>query len=214
MTTLYLIRHSLKEKNYGIFDSNDSSQLQNEKVILSCEGEEKARKLAEHEELQNIDEVWASNYVRAIQTAKYICNNNKLKMNISSSFDERHYGTFEDGIDKNVFWISQFLDENLKNKDGESFKDVQNRVSKKIKEILEDNRDKRVAIVCHNACILFYLLQYCKLERAETIKRLTITFHNKLLIWEGIMESPSIMKLEFDGFELKNISYIKLDSKI
>lgn len=42
MTTIYLIRHSIKEKNYGIFNNNDSKQLKDEKRILSCEGEEQA----------------------------------------------------------------------------------------------------------------------------------------------------------------------------
>ena len=100
MTTLYLIRHSIKEKNYGIFDNQDSAQIKNEKIVLSSEGEEKALLLSQNPELQNIDEVWASNYVRAIQTAKYICENNNLPINISSSFDERHYGTFNENINK------------------------------------------------------------------------------------------------------------------
>ena len=40
--TIYLIRHSIKEKNYGDIDSNDSFQIKNEKLILSCEGEKKS----------------------------------------------------------------------------------------------------------------------------------------------------------------------------
>ena len=51
MTTVYLIRHSIKEKNYGVFDSDDSSQVKNEKQVLSCEGEENARILSMHQEL-------------------------------------------------------------------------------------------------------------------------------------------------------------------
>ena len=96
MTTIYLIRHSVKEKNYGIFDNNDSEQIQNEKVVLSVEGEEKARLLAQNAELQDVDEVWASNYVRAIQTAKYIAANNHKEINVSDAFDERHYGLIEE----------------------------------------------------------------------------------------------------------------------
>lgn len=46
MTTVYLIRHSIKDKNYGEFDSNDSFQIRNEKLILSTEGEKKAYDLA------------------------------------------------------------------------------------------------------------------------------------------------------------------------
>ena len=211
MTTIYLIRHSIKEKNFGEFDSPDSFQIRNEKLILSLEGEEKAIQLSKHIELQNIDELWTSNYVRAISTAKYIARKNNIKLNISSAFDERHYGDLNDYEDKEIFWINQFLDANLKNINGESQKDVQNRMHAKIKEILVKNDNKKVAIVCHNACILFYLLKFCKLEKAELNKRLTIKFEDKILIEDSIMKSPSIMKLEFENNKLLDISYIEID---
>lgn len=211
MTTIYLIRHSIKEKNYGDIDSNDSFQIKNEKSILSCEGEKKALQLSNCEELQSIDELWTSNYVRTIQTAKYICSNNNIKLNISSAFDERHYGIWNDNIDKEEFWINQFVDQDLKNIDGESQKDVQNRVNKKIEEIMKNNKNKKIAIVCHNACILFYLLKYCKLEKAEVSKKLTIKFKNKVLLENNIMKSPSMMKLEFENNKLLDISYIEID---
>ena len=47
MTILYLIRHSLQLRDNGIINSEDSDQLINEKIILSVEGEEKAKKLSE-----------------------------------------------------------------------------------------------------------------------------------------------------------------------
>ena len=81
----------------------------------------------------------------------------------------------------------------------------------KIKEIMNDNPNKKVAIVCHNACILFYLLKYCKVEKTEVKKKLTVSFNNKILINDGIMKSPSIMKLEFENNELSNISYLEID---
>ena len=208
MTTLYLIRHSIKEKNYGIFDNSDTKQIKDEKRILSCEGEEQALLLSKNPELQNLDEVWASNYVRAIQTAKYICKNNNLSINISSSFDERHYGTFGEDCIKEEFWINQFKDNELKNIDGESGTEVRNRMDAKITEIINNNKDKRIAIVCHNACILFYLLKYCRLENAKLKKKLTISFNGKILINNGIMKAPSIMKLEFEDNKLIDINYI------
>ena len=210
MTTLYLIRHSIKEKNYGIFDNSDSKQIKDEKRILSCEGEKQALLLSQNEELLNIDEVWTSNYVRAIQTAKYICDNNNCVINISSSFDERYYGTFEENSIKEEFWINQFRDNKLKNIDGESGIEVQNRMDAKITDIINQNRGKKIAIVCHNACILFYLLKYCKLEKAELNKRLTISFNNKVLIKDGIMKAPSIIKLEFNDNNLVDINYIEI----
>ena len=210
MTTIYLIRHSIKEKNYGIFNNNDSKQLKDEKRILSCEGEEQALLLSKNPELQNIDEVWASNYVRAAQTAKYICNKNNKEINISEAFDERHYGTFENDVNKEEFWINQFKNDNLKNKDGESKQEVVERMNYKINEIIKNNKDKRVAIVCHNACILFYILQYCKLEKAEERKKLTISFNDKILIKDEIMKAPSVMKLQFDDNELVDITYLEI----
>lgn len=210
MTTLYLVRHSIKEKNYGIFDNGDSSQIKNEKIILSCEGEKQALLLSQNKELQNLDTVWTSSYVRAIQTAKYICDNNNCAINISASFDERHYGTFEKNIVKEEFRVNQFKDEKLKNKDGESMLEVRNRMDAKITEITKNNPDKKIAIVCHNACILFYLLKYCKLDNIELGKGVTISFKDKILIKDKIMKSPSIMKLEFDGTKLIDINYIEI----
>ena len=170
--------------------------------------------LSQNEELQNIDEVWASNYVRAIQTAKYISDKNNLQINISTAFDERHYGIFEENSNKEEFLINQFKDNNLKNQDGESGTEVRNRMNAKITEIINHNKDKKIAVVCHNACILFYILKYCKLENAELNaelnKRLTIIFKDKILIKDGIMKSPSMMKLVFDEDKLTDIIYLEI----
>ena len=208
--TIYLIRHSIKEKMYGNNESNDSNQIKDEKRILSIEDEKKAFKLSQLKELSNVEEVWCSNYVRTIQTAKYIANN-RTKINISNAFDERHYGDFDQSTDKEEFWINQFKDENLKNLNGESQKDVRNRLDNKINYLLEQSDNKIIEIVTHNTCTLFYLLKYCKLINAQIPKKITINYNGKILIKDSIMDSPSIMKLEFDDKKLLDIEYIKID---
>ena len=87
-TYIYLIRHSeqLRIKNKI---SKEDSQIANEKVILSVEGEKKAKEISELNELKNIDILWSSNYVRAIATAKYIADKNKIEINIDENFNER-----------------------------------------------------------------------------------------------------------------------------
>ena len=52
--------------------NNESLQLQNEKMPLSIEGEELASNISKESELQNIDVVISSNYVRAMSTAKML----------------------------------------------------------------------------------------------------------------------------------------------
>ena len=69
--------------------SSEDEQIKNEKIILSIEGERKAKELSEREELKNIDVLYSSNYVRAIATAKYIANKNNLNINIDERLGER-----------------------------------------------------------------------------------------------------------------------------
>lgn len=84
-TTIYLIRHSEQLKIENKNDCNESSQLINERIPLSINGEMLAEKLSNLDELKNIDVLISSNYIRAISTAKYIAEKNNIEINI----DER-----------------------------------------------------------------------------------------------------------------------------
>ena len=81
MTTVYLIRHSEKNRNVININNNDSFQLTNEKITLSVNGEKKANLLSYSSEMQDIDSVFSSNYVRAVETAKYIAEKNNTNIN-------------------------------------------------------------------------------------------------------------------------------------
>ena len=54
-TIVYLIRHAETVDENGIRNTNEDSQMINEKEILSVEGEEQAKKLSENIELKNLD---------------------------------------------------------------------------------------------------------------------------------------------------------------
>ena len=69
MTTIYFMRHSEPIKINNIYN-NDSLQIQNEKSILSVNGEKLAKEKSEI--LNDYDIVFSSNYARAIATAKYL----------------------------------------------------------------------------------------------------------------------------------------------
>lgn len=208
MKIIYLIRHSLKEKLSADSEVADKQKFEEEKR-LSNEGRELAYKLSQVDILKNVDEVWASNYLRAKETANILFSNKDI--NVSNSFDERHYGDFEENVNKDEFWIKQFKDSDLKNINGESQKEVRERFDNKINHLLKNSNSSEIAIVSHNAAILFYLLKYCILVSAEVPKRLTFSYKNKILIKNSIMKSPSIMKMEFDDDnELMDIKYIEI----
>lgn len=204
MTTVYLIRHSLQLREKGIMNVEESDQLINEKIILSVEGEEKAKEISEIDELQNVDVIWSSSYVRAKQTAKYIAEKNKLDINIDSRLNERKLGDLNDlkGLGKNKqhsFVEEQLLDDNLKNSLGESLIDVQKRMDSVISKIVLDNKNKRIVIVSHGATLKFYLRKFCKLN-----KDIKLEFNNGVLDFS----SPCIIKLIINDdkvIDIKNI---------
>lgn len=88
-TIIYLIRHSEQLRIKGVDKSNENDQIKNEKNILSVEGENKAKELSKKTDLLDIDEIYSSNYARAIATAKYIAHQNSIQINIDSRLGER-----------------------------------------------------------------------------------------------------------------------------
>ena len=86
-TVVYLIRHSeaTPKNNLKNISIHDSKQILNEKSFLSVSGEKRAEELSKMEELQNIDAVYSSSYVRSLETAKYIALENNTIINNQSS---------------------------------------------------------------------------------------------------------------------------------
>ncbi len=207
MTTLYLIRHSkpLKVNN----DANkDSLQIQNEKTSLSIEGESIAREKINNKELSNIDIIYSSNYVRTIQTAKYLAEKNNLDINVDSELGERKFGVdswdeLPEGFEKR-----QLTDENYKIGNGESQVEVRKRMYSAIMRIIANNKCKRIAIFSHATAIAFLLKQWCNIEINEG--RGNVIFNGKT-IFNDILNYCVTFKLEFDdNNNLVDITWINL----
>ena len=154
-TIVYLIRHAETIDENGIRNTNEDSQMINEKEILSVYGEEQSKKLSENTELNNIDVIWSSSYTRAIATAKYIANNNKLPINLDISLSERKLGNLKElgefMKDKSTKDPSQeqLLDRNFKTSDGESAENTRQRMTEFFGRILKEYEGKRIAVVTH-----------------------------------------------------------------
>lgn len=165
MTTVYLVRHSIPFKFHrGIEEVDESLLFSNIKNPLSVGGEELAKKVSFNHEFSNIDEVWSSDYVRAMSTAKYFAYNNNLKVNVSNKLGERKHGiNFWDELPSN-FEIKQFEDENYKVGNVESRKEVSDRIVKKLYEIIDNNKNKRILIVGHSTAFAYLLSNWCDIK--------------------------------------------------
>ena len=203
MTTIYLMRHSIVLKDTNNDNNNESLQLQNEKMPLSIEGEELASNISKENELQNIDVVISSNYVRAMATAKYISNANKLNLIVNSAFGERKFGINSYDDLPSDFGLRQNNDENYKIGDGESQKEVRERVYKALMEVIDKYKDKRIVIVCHASAILWLLKEWCDVD----LKNRSVTFNDKTILYDNIFNCTTF-KLEFDDKKLVNIDKV------
>lgn len=208
MTTIYLIRHSKPLKVNNSLNT-DNLQIQNEKSSLSIEGEQIAQEKLNKDEFANIDVLFSSNYVRAIQTAKYLSDKNDLEINIISDLGERKFGIDSwEQLPEN-FERKQFLDENYKIGDGESQKEVSNRMYSAIMKILEENKNKRIAIVSHATAISYLLKKWCDIQVIDD--KLRYSFNDNIIL-DGYFNYCETFKLVFDdNNKIINIENIKLN---
>ena len=206
-TIIYLVKHADELKENGIKNTNDTTQMMNEKYILSVKGEEQSKKLSENQELENIDILWSSSYVRAKATAKYIAYRNNLEINIDSNLNERKLGNLEDLSkwmkNKKLGVVQAYLqDRKWKAKEGESCEEATKRVTAFVQKILNENKGKRIVLVSHGALISFLLSNWCELN-----EEMKLIFNNKVIE----IKEPSITKLTFENQELLNIEPIEIN---
>ncbi len=209
-TIIYLIRHSQKLNNKILDNTNNHEyyQTRREKIILSIEGERRAKILSEINELKDIDIILSSNYVRTIQTAKYLAENRNILIQIDDNFNERKFGIKQNEIDIS---IEQYLNEKIKNPEGESRKEVVNRIKKSFWNAVNENRGKKIAIFTHQAAMTFLLMEWCKLEYIKENKHICLSFKNKKII-DKVFDAPELFEIIIDkNNKIANIRNINLE---
>ncbi len=209
MTTIYLIRHSapfVEIDNYANYKEVLWTEY-NKNMILSSKGEENAKKLCNIKELKGINEIYASNSSRAIETAKYLAENNNLKIKLDKRINEREFGVkYIKDLPESFNKIS-FNDKSFKINDGESLNDVDIRFKSFINDILDKNINK-VAIVMHGIILLSYLKTICNHFEFDG-KNFDIKYNNKIIL-NGTPKNPSIYRINFDNNKnVIDVNYIE-----
>lgn len=196
MKTIYLVRHSNPYKN--IYYQNDSLDEYAKNILmpLSCQGEKSAKKMTDKYFSNNINHLYSSEYSRAINTAKYIAETNNIIINIFSNFNERKLGNTKNI--KEDFWLRQLKNEDIKTLDGESQKEVRDRMLKGIKIVLNSIIDNESAvIISHATAITFLLMNWCELIDASLEGKIRhLKYKNKTIINDSF-KTPEIFKLTF-----------------
>lgn len=208
-TIVYVSRHSEPLRNLlGDYNANEFEQIRNEKNILSVNGEEKAKLMSEKEELNNIDVLYSSHYVRAMSTAKYIAEKNNINLNVDERLGERKFGISSMSLLPKDFFEKQIYDWDYKLENGESLNEVSLRMEAVFDEIINKNKEKNIAIISHGTALTCLLKNYCDIKFNEETKLVEIYFNNKLIL-NGHWGAPELFKLTFEDNNLIDIINIK-----
>ncbi len=210
-TVVYLIRHSeaTPKNNLKNISIHDSKQILNEKSFLSVSGEKRAEELSKMEELQNIDAVYSSSYVRSLETAKYIALENNTIINIDDRLNERKIGDMGD-MDWREFYRLQMKDFDFKLSGGESINQVKKRMVAAMKNILMFETGNRVAVVSHSTALTCLLSAWC--ETGRNYNGEIILSYNGESIIDGSFTAPMVFKVVFDGMNVLSIELVELSN--
>lgn len=201
MTTIYLINNSLTMNNLG-FPDKETLEQKREKRILSIEGEEESKKLANQKDLQKVQYIYSSSYVMSLGTAKYLAQKLELDITIREELGERRLGHLGD---KKIRMIQEIQENDFDYKlaGGESLNEVKVRMSRFVLELLEKHQDKTIALFTHNVAITCLLSKWCS-KGFNLDNRLILNYGEEAIVdgaWDGI----NMIELTFHGTELVSI---------
>ena len=158
MTEIVIIRHGEPEWNQtGRFQGHSD-------VPLSEMGRAQAEALGRNLMLDHVDAIYASDLIRAMDTAAPLAARFGLSITPDPLLRELHFGawegrTFSDVNAESPNAMKRFYNdpERVEIPDSEPFPDFQKRVAGRVRAIAEQQRGKRVVIVSHGASIRILL---------------------------------------------------------
>ena len=154
MTEIIIIRHGETEWNKtGRFQGHSD-------VPLSAEGRAQASALGKNLVVDHVDAIYASDLTRAMETAAPLAQRFGLEVISDPLLRELNFGSWEgrnfnDVNAENPDAMKTFYNdpERVNIPDSEPFPEFQRRVAGRVREIVAQERGKRIVIVSHGASI-------------------------------------------------------------
>ena len=180
--TLLVLRHSLPQKGVGADPP------------LSPEGLVLARQRFQTASFAQVDAVYASPALRALQTAQQLGRPVYPDIRLA----ERRTGDTT-GQDAS-FWAHQYAAPDFKNPDGESLNETRVRMTACIREILANLPDGQTAlIVTHATALCSWLMGFCEVTVLDAERKLRrVTFQGEAVL-EGAIEPAGGVEVRVEG---------------
>ncbi|MBR1413330.1 MAG: histidine phosphatase family protein [Bacilli bacterium] len=202
MTSIYLICNNDLSNNLKI-NYNDDIENKREKRILSVDGIENSKTIADLKCLENVEMILSSNYVSAMETSRYLANKLNLDIEVTKIFGERKVGTLNENM--SLFREMQEHNFDYKLENGESLNDCRYRLLKMINKLKECGKD--VAIFTHHVAIISLLSLYC--EKGFNLDNRLILNYNDNPIIDGTRTNFDVFKIDYENGQVTNIERIE-----
>ena len=158
-TKLFLVRHGQSAGNVeGRFGGHSSTPL-------SELGFEQARVTAEALAKENINAIYSSDLLRAVQTAKPLAALLGLEISTNPAFRERNVGvleglTFDESKQSHPDDYYALVNRSVHHviTKGESYRNLLDRITVELRDIIRKHRGERVAIFTHTGALCFMTL--------------------------------------------------------
>jgi 2,3-bisphosphoglycerate-dependent phosphoglycerate mutase len=184
MATIYLIRHA--EPDFNVHNDKERP--------LTKLGKESCKKVVEYLQDKEIDVIYSSPYVRAVDTIRPFAEKLGISITLENDFRERAMsGGWID--DFKTFAEKQWEDFWYKLKDGECLAEVQKRTISALERIL--NEEDNIVVSSHGTAICTMINYY---DKAFGISR----------FWEIVNLMPFAVKMVFEGLECKSIELLSI----
>lgn len=196
MTRLILIRHGESEANRNSFFAGQMD------VELLKKGEEQAKKTAEYiMENYNVKKVYASDLKRAYKTGEIISEALGVEIIKNQSFREIYAGrwqgkTFDNILKKYTDDYSVWLNDigNSRCTEGESVKELGERVLKALLKVAEENEDIDIVIATHATPIRVVecILSGCQLSEMKNVSWVPNASVTEVLYTDGNLKLGNV----------------------
>ncbi len=169
ITRLYLVRHGQSAGNAeGRFGGHGPTPL-------SELGKEQAERTAKHLAKEGVSRIYASDLHRAVETAEYLSKLTDIPVIATKAFRERHVGvleglTFEESKESHPQDFYALVNRSVHHiiTKGESYRQLLERSTGELWDILRDHQGERIAIYSHTGAICFITLHLMGAIRRDT----------------------------------------------
>ncbi len=194
MKRIYFISNNLMSSLNVVYPKDISLYEAREKTLLSKKGDLRALHLLKLKDLESVELIYSSSYVSALMTSKYLAEEKNLKVFVDERLNERIVGDL--GSNEHRFLKGmQEHDFNYKLNNGESIKDVHQRMTSFFKMLLQ-RKENSIAVFTHNIALMSLCLNWCPKDyNAED--RLVLASDDDVL-FDGFFHDLDLIEVCYD----------------